>query len=389
MKTDKNIFFDTNLLIVFGVTLISVMGVSSIAPAFPKIIREIDVSSFGIGLLITVFTLPGVLLSPVMGLLADRFGRKKILVPSLFLFGIAGGACFFVRDFYLLLVFRFFQGVGAASLGSMNVTLVGDLYSGKQRTAAMGYNASVLSVGTASYPAIGGALATIGWYYPFLLPLLAIPIGFVVLHSFNLPELKIEQDFKAYFSNAMKSLGNRQVFGIFFASIMMFIIFYGTFLTYFPLYMGHSFGASPFFIGVIMSVMSIATAVISSQLGPLSGRYSERTLLKASFLIYALALFTIPFIPSLTLFFVPALLFGLGHGINFPCIYTLLTELAPVEYRATFMAMNSMIFRLGQTLGPPLMGAVFSLWGIEATFYAASCLSLATFALGFVLIKSP
>ncbi|MFH1489303.1 MAG: MFS transporter, partial [Pseudomonadota bacterium] len=265
----KSIFFERDLLIVFAVTLISVMGVGSIAPAFPKIIQDIRVSSSEIGLLITVFTFPGVLLSPVMGLLADRYGRKKILVPSLFLFGIAGGACLFARHFYLLLIFRFFQGMGAASLGALNVTLVGDLYSGKQRAAAMGYNASVLSIGTAGYPAIGGALATLGWYYPFVLPLFAIPVGFMVLYSLESPEPKIEQGLRAYFANALKSIKNRQVIGIFSASIMMFIILYGTFLTYFPLLLGHSFGASPLIIGLIIAAMSITTALTSSQLGKL------------------------------------------------------------------------------------------------------------------------
>ena len=52
------------------------------------------------GLLITVFTSPGIVMTPLLGVLSDRYGRKKILVPALLLFGIAGGAC--ARDFSLL-----------------------------------------------------------------------------------------------------------------------------------------------------------------------------------------------------------------------------------------------------------------------------------------------
>jgi len=383
----KSIFFDKDLQIVFAITLISVMGVGSIAPAFPRIIQDVQVSSSEIGLLITVFTLPGVFLSPVMGLLADRYGRKKILVPSLFLFGIAGGACLFARHFYLLLFLRFFQGIGAASLGSLNVTLVGDLYSGKERTRAMGYNASVLSVGTAVYPALGGALAILGWYYPFVLSLLAFPVGFMVLYSLKSAAPIVNQGIRAYFANALKSLGNPKVIGIFSASITMFIILYGTFLTYFPLFLAHSFGASPLAIGLILAAMSIATATTSSQLGTLVRLFSDRTLLKASFVIYALSLLMIPFLPRLSLLVIPAVLFGLGHGVNFPCIYTLLTELAPVEYRATFLAVNGMIFRLGQTVGPPLMGAVFIAWGVQGTFYAGACLSFLMFLFGIFMIR--
>ena len=97
------------------------------------------------------------------------YGRRKVLVPSLFLFGIASVACALATDFGLLLVLQTLQGVGAAALGAINVTMIGDLYSGQRRTEALGYNSSVLSVGTASYPAIGGALALLGWRYPFAL----------------------------------------------------------------------------------------------------------------------------------------------------------------------------------------------------------------------------
>ena len=107
----KKIYVDTNLQIIFGVTLMAVMGVASIAPAFPKIAQELKISSQGIGMLITISTFPGVLLTPVLGLLADRFGRKKILVPSLMLFGVAGGACMFTRDFHFLLIWRFFRAL--------------------------------------------------------------------------------------------------------------------------------------------------------------------------------------------------------------------------------------------------------------------------------------
>lgn len=105
----------------------------------PKVARELDVSAGQVGLLITVFTLPGVVLTPIWGVLSDRYGRKRVLVPSLILFGLAGGACALARDFELLLGLRLLQSVGAA-LGTINITIVGDLYAGRERTAALGYN---------------------------------------------------------------------------------------------------------------------------------------------------------------------------------------------------------------------------------------------------------
>ncbi len=174
-KIEKPLYHDTNLQIIFAVTLIAVLGVSSISPAFYDI--EQVFSERAVLLLIVVFTIPGVLLTPVLGVLADRFGRKKVLVPSLLLFGIAGGACAFARDLNILLTLRFLQGIGAAALCSLNATVIGDLYSGNRLATAMGYNASVINIAVPSYFLIGGALASLAWYYPFALSVIAVPVG--------------------------------------------------------------------------------------------------------------------------------------------------------------------------------------------------------------------
>ena len=171
------LFLDPNLNLVFCITLLAVLGVSSIAPVFPTVAEELNVPPEAVGLLITVFTLPGIILTPVLGVLADRIGRKQVLVPALILFSLAGASCSLARDFQLLLALRFLQGVGAASLGSLNATLIGDLFEGQRRTQAMGYNASVLSVGTALYPSLGGALALLGWYVPFALPIVGLGVA--------------------------------------------------------------------------------------------------------------------------------------------------------------------------------------------------------------------
>lgn len=382
---DKPVYLQTNLQIIFGVTLMSVLGVSSITPAFPSIVQELNISAKSIGLLITAFTLPGVLLTPILGVLADRFGRKVILVPAMFLFALAGGACGFVRDFHLLLLLRFVQGIGGASLGSLNVTIIGDLYSDRRRAAAMGYNASVLSVGTASYPAIGGALALLGWYYPFFLPFLAFPLGLIVLFGLNNPEPKNEQKMGEYLSKAWQSIRQSQVIVLFIASIITFIILYGPFLTYFPILAGHDFHASSLVIGLLMSSMSLSTAITSSQLGKLTRRYSKRTLLQAAFAFYGVGLLIMPLIPNIWLFLIPTLIFGIGHGINIPSIQTLLAELAPLEYRAAFMSLNGMVPRLGQTLGPVIMVPIFVGWGIGGVYSTGAGLAVLMISLLVVL----
>lgn len=374
------VYRDRNLQVVFGVTLMAVLGVASITPAFPIIIDTFDISPQAVGLLITVFTFPGVLLAPVLGVMADHWGRKKILIPSLFLFGIAGFSCAIAPDFRVLVLLRFLQGIGAASLGSLNVTIIGDLFSGRDRGAAMGYNASVLSVGTASYPAIGGSLAMISWRWPFLLPLFAIPVGILVILFLNNPEPRHNLTLKEYLGGVRQSV-NMEVIQLFVASIVTFIILYGSFLTYYPILIGRSFGGSAFIIGIVMSIMSLTTAITSSQLGTLVRKFSEKKLVICGFILYGLAMVMIPFMPDIRFLIIPTVIFGLGHGINIPSIQTLLASLAPMEHRAAFMSVNGMVLRLGQTLGPILTGFFFAAWGIEGSFFAG-----AAFALAMVLI---
>ncbi len=383
IKTDKhqakqNLFQDPNLLIIFAISLIAILGVASVTPTFPRLRAALDVPVEKIGLLITVFTFPTLILGPVIGIFADRLGRKKILVPSLILFGIAGFACAFVRDFNLLLGLRFLQGVGAASLLSLSVTLVGDLYAGDKRVTAMGYNASISSIGTALYPTIGGALATMGWYFPFMLPIVAIPVGLLVLFGLKNPEPQGQRNLKAYLSNALKTIKNRQLFGLFIASAANFVLLYGAYVTYLPSLIADKFGAEPFTIGLFLSNVSVAIALTSSQLGNLARRFSETTLIRASFVFYAVALAIVPFVSSLWLLLIPTTIFGIGLGIGFPSIQTLLATLAPKEYLATVISVNGTFFGLGQTVGPLLMGIAYGIGGINSVFYAGVAFALAT-----------
>lgn len=376
VQTPTAVYRDPNLRIIFAVTLIAVLGVSSVTPAFPTMQRSLGITPQATGLLITVFTLPGVVATPVLGMMADHVGRKRILVPSLFLFAAAGTALPLAGSMDLMLLLRFLQGLGAAALGSLNVTIIGDLYSGRRCTAAMGYNASVLSVGTAAYPAIGGALASLGWRYPFFLPVVAIPVGLLVLFRLDSPEPLTHQGLRQYLADAFTSVTNRRIGGLFLASLATFIIIYGAYLAYFPFLLADSFGGSSLVIGLIMSSMSITTALVSSQLGRLVRRSSERSLIVVAFLLYAAAMTLIPLVPSLWLFIVPATIFGLAQGVNVPSIQSLLARLAPPQHRGAFMSLNGMVLRLGQTLGPVIMGGAYAAWGMVGVYRTGAAVAL-------------
>lgn len=375
-----------NIYIIFGITLLAVMGVASITPAFPSIANHFGINYKKIGLLITAFTLPGIFLTPVLGILADRFGRKTILVPALFLFALAGFACSQVNSFNTLVILRFIQGIGAASLGSLNVTLIGDIFSLQQRATAMGFNSSVLSVGTALYPFVGGALATIAWNFPFYFPLLAIPAGLMVLTILDNPKIRSEEKFKEYLRQTLKSISKMNVLSLFILNILTFIILYGSYLTYFPLVMEDHFSSGPFMIGVIMSASSFTTAITSSMLGRLAKKFRQKDLLKVSYLFYILSLVMIPFLGKEVLLLIPAMFFGIAQGINIPNVQTMLVSLAPMKYRAAFMSLNGMVLRIGQTLGPLVAGLFFAFGGLQLAFLGGVIVAVVMIIIVFTLL---
>jgi len=93
----------------------------------------------------------------------------------------------------------------------------------------------------------------------------------------------------------------------------------------------------------------------------------------------------IPFISQLRLFFIPVIIFGIAHGMGIPVIQALFAEAAPLKYRATFMSVSGMTFRVGQTLGPFLIGLVIGVWGMAGAFYTGAGLSIVMFIIIFML----
>lgn len=388
LQISKNsLLRDINLYIIFGVTLTSVMGVSNIAPAFPTIGRALEVNTNQIGLLITFFTIPGIIFTPIFGILADRFNRKVILVPSLFLFGIAGTACALADTFQELLMFRVFQGIGSAALGVLNLTLIGDLYLGNDRATVMGYNGSVLSVGTALYPAIGGALAIIGWSYPFYLSLIAIPVGLFALFALQHEKEQNGLEIKFYLKEIKSALLSKTVLGLFLCMFFTFIILYGGYITFFTILLDEKFAKTSFAIGAILSGSSLVTAITSAQLGKLTARFNEQTLIKAAATLYFLIFLIIPSIDNIWFFAIPISLFGVAQGMNIPSILNLLTGYAPKEFRAAFLSVNWMVMRVGQALGPYALGLVYLYVSLEGTFYFTALTALLFMVTSFALLR--
>lgn len=371
---------ERRLQVIFGVTLMGVMGVSLLSPVFPKVIAHFGITEQQVGLVVTAYTLPGVVVAILIGVLADRFGRKRVLLPLLLLFGVAGAGCALAPTFRWLLVLRALQGIGGAGLVTLATTLVGDYYDGPERGAAMGLNASVLSVGTASYPFIGGLLGSIGWFAPFLLFIVAVPLAVWALFVLVEPEPGEEVELGEYVRRVGQIAAMPRTLIAAMAGFLAFVLLYGGVITYFPLLLEQRFGASSVVIGVLQSSMSVVVAIVSSQVGRLVERYSERSLFTVGFLGYGAGLVLLPAMPGTAWFVIPMAVFGMGHGLVVPNIQTFMTRLAPGQFRAATMSLYNIAIRLGQTVGPLALGWVY-VYGFDQLFLSAGAIGFAWFAL--------
>ena len=323
-------------------------------------------------MLITAFTLPGVLFAPFLGILADRFGRKQVLVPALILFGIAGATCGLARSFHLLLFFRFLQGIGGSALFTLNNTLIGDLFPGRTRFLAMGLNASLISLAASVYPAFGGIMATFHWSIPFFVPLAAVPIAIIAAYALKNPEPQKQQPMAKYFSGALVSLKQWSVIRLYILTFFTFVLTFGPIVSFVPLWMAGMYNSDTSVIGLVLSSSSLTAAVISARLEWL-GRYLRVGILMAiAFMFYTVSLLWIPHIPSAWMMLFPALIFGAAQGLNIPSSQALIVGAAPFEFRGVYMAVNSTVILAGITTGPLVAAIAFKSIGIVGLYYGGA-----------------
>ncbi|OGU60832.1 MAG: hypothetical protein A2X64_04500 [Ignavibacteria bacterium GWF2_33_9] len=361
---------DIRIWQVFAITTIAVMGIAGYMSAFPKIALHFGVTPDKVALIPTLFTLPGLFLAPIFGVLADRYGRKSVILPSLLLFSIAGFSIFFVNDFNYLLVMIFLQGVGAASLGAMNVTLISDYYQGKERAIALGYNGTVLNISTALYPFLGGMLAGIGWNFPFLMPALGLIAFLIVLIFLKEDKSNLKRSSLADNLRTLKdSLKNRHILSIFLVSFLTFFVLFGTLISFLPFLISDLGIKYPIFIGLQISTMSIFAAISSSQLKKWLKFLSQKQLVILAFSLYLISIATFIIFKNPYFFFISSAIYGIGHGVNIPSYISLLSTLVPKENLAGFMSLNRATSLLGQTAAPFVFGLIFKSLGMYPVFY--------------------
>jgi len=365
-------------------SLMGVMGVSLISPALPTVATALDITDGQSALLVTAFTVPGIALAPVIGVLADRYGRRAVLVPCLIAYSVSGTAVAVTTDFTAILLLRVLQGTVGSVLVTLAVTLIGDLYDGPRRSRLMGVNGAVLSIGTASYPLVGGALSTISWRAPFLLYAVGLPVGLLALRVLDGDG---GTDHGAdYVRKLFAAAPTVPLLAVFCGYVTAFVVLYGGLITAVPFLLSTAYGVGPTAVGAALTAASAVTAVSAAYSGRLAGRLSNARLVAVGIVGYGIGLVgaglaTGPLQVATAILFV-----GAGQGVVQPNLDTATSGLVSAEFRGGVMSLRTTAIRVGQTIGPVVATGVGAGYGYHAFLLAAGGVALVGGALVAVAV---
>lgn len=346
-------------------TMFPILTTAIVSPVLDSMIEPLGATPANIGLVISFSTAPAVILMPFVGILTDRFGRKPIIVGSLLVFGLAGAAIATTTDFRVVLVLRFFQGIGFAGLIPTITTSIGDKYEGPLEETAQGLRMAVNGISGTFFPLIAGTLVVITWYLPFLLYAFAIPTAMVVYWWVDEPTDDNSEDADGelpnqYWRAFADLLSQKRVVAIVVARALPMVIWI-TFLTYNSLIVVHLLDGTAFHAGFLMASGNLVFGIAGSQADRtttlLGSRYVAaligNTLLAVGFIF-------VLFAPGVGPAVVGIIVAGIGFGTTLTLYRSIITGLAPQKLRGGLVSLSAAGSQVSATVTPVLFGVILA-----------------------------
>lgn len=352
------------LVFIFTVTLTGILNNTLVTPAIPNVLAEFNVGSSGSGLLVATGSIAGIVVAPVVGIVADRLGRRTVLTACLMIFGLFGGLSALAPSFEIVLLARFAQGVGSAGLINLAVVLIGDNWSGVERTRLIGRNSAVLTVGLAALPLLSGVVTELtSWRVTFGLFTVALATGvaaWLILEPGRpATRLRVSDQIR----DAVDVVRQPVLLATLATGLVVFMLIFGLFLTVVPVHLADEFGLGAGARGVVLALPALTSTIAALNLGRISVRVGMRSLVIGTASALAISFVTMGMAGTLLLVGLAALLYGASEGVLIPLLQDLTIEHAPAEQRAAVLAVWVGFARLGQTLGPILTGALLGVVG--------------------------
>ncbi len=365
---------DPNLLILLAVVMFAVTGGSLVGPILPAILNLEGATSRNIGLALSVYTFSAMAATPLLGPVADRFGRKTVIVPCVLLFGLGGLFIALTRSFWLVLVWRALQGIGVGGMMNTVVAAIGDMYREPERSRAMGYRVTVQSLTNATVPFVSGVIATLAWYLPFYIHSAAVLLGVLAIFKLEEPGGAASPP-ERYMGRALRAVSNSRAVWIFFSNFMGFFLLYGI-VVYMPIMVVNQFGLTTFHAGLAVSAAAGVSALIAPHAGRLSGVFPEEVRVLWGFMCCGLSHLMAAFAGGYPALLVFMGVWGLGFGVLMPTLNSAAAGLVSTELRAGVLSIFTLLIYLGQTVSPPFFALFVEGSSVKGAFFAGSAASL-------------
>jgi len=379
-------FNNTSLFMLCVVAFFALAGGALLAPVLPEMVGPLHTTTQDVALLMSVFTLSTAFFTLAIGHFTDRVNRKRILVPCLLIYGISGLVGFFLADLPSLLILRFVQGIGVAGMTTLAMLVIGDVYTGLDRVAAMSKISITFALGGVFAPVIGGGLALFGWNYAFLFYALSLPVAVLVVVF--LPETRIPSAtaHQNGITDAVRCLKNLPIVATIFMGFSIFFLLFAL-MIYVPFMLKGAFGYASGASGLMLAVPGITCILFAPQVKPLTGKYSLPVVIAAGFACVGLAMLFLACAPSVAAVILLLLVFGAGLILAQTAVDVQLIQLSPPKTRGGVISIHSCMKYIGQSAAPIVLGIVLVFFGLDAVFVVAGILGVLVALMTFAMKK--
>ena len=360
-----------SLLFIFITIFIDITGLGIIIPIIPSLISElidgsISEAAMYSGWLMFSYATLQFLFAPILGGLSDQFGRRPVILLSLFGFGINYIVLAIAPDIVWLFIGRIFQGIMGASLTTASA-YIADISSPEKKAQNFGLIGAAFGLGFILGPVIGGYLGQFGSRVPFyaasIFTLINLLYGFLILPESLKKENRRKFDIKR--ANPIGTLLSLRRYPLISGLLVCIILFniaqHATHSTwsFFTIekfdwnekLVGYSLG----FIGILAAIVQGGLIrIIIPKFGKVNSLY-----LGMSFYIIGLILFTIA--DESWMVFAFAIPLSLG-GLCGPALQGIMTNQIPDNEQGEFQGGITSLISLTSIIGPLLMTNLFSLF---------------------------
>jgi MFS family permease len=352
------------LLLLCTASFFQMFSFQLLLPVVPLYLLDIGGTESQVGLIFGITAGSALLLRPLTGWIADRYGRKPLFLAGNIGFLISMALYPLARSLVPLLAVRSFQGAGLSATSTAGSTMVADLAPPTRRAEAMGIYGVAINVASALAPLLGATLAIgIGFNAVFLVGGLTAATG--IFFSWMLREPSRPQDA----SPPHFILVSRDA--LFPAAIALCVFVpIGVVLSYVAVFADREGLGNP---GLFFLPYSVTLVFVRLLAGRVSDRYGRVTVLFPALIALIAALVVISTAEHVLVLLLGAVLLGIGFGIAHPTILAMAVDRAPAGRQGASMSTLIGSFDLGIGGGSALAGVLVATAGLRGVFLLACC----------------